>query len=208
MNQEISDPLRIERHRGAEHKGRARARARSVSPLGRLRRQRGMTLIVGLVLLVMLMSISMIGFRNTTMSERMTGNMVDRNVSFQSAESAGKEALQVIESNAFSVATLGHYATAFAAGGNTSFWTQGAGGTIAASSCAATTPFNWTSCSSSVTDPYASNFERARYVIERLTVVVSGGSTVSTFRVTSRSTGGSGNAEVVLQVMYVRTTTP
>ena len=206
MNQEIADPLRIESRRGAKYKGRAGAR--SAPPSGCLRRQRGMTLIVGLVLLVMLISISMIGFRNITMSERMTGNMVDRNVSFQSAESAGKEALQVIESNAFSVATLGHYAAAFSAGGNTNFWTRGAGGTIATSACATTTPFNWTSCSASVTTPYASNFERARYVIERLSSIVSGGSTVSTFRVTSRSTGGSGNAEVVLQVIYVRTTTP
>ena len=206
MNQKIAIPLRIASLKGCGRK--VRARARLAIPRGGARRQRGMTLIVGLVLLVMLMSISMIGFRNTTMSERMTGNMVDRNVSFQSAESAGKEALQVIEAGNFAVATLGHYATAFSGGGSTSFWTQGAGGTIAASACAATTPFNWTSCSASVTTPYASNFERARYVIERLSVVTSGGRTVSTYRVTSRSTGGSGNAEVVLQVMYIRTTTP
>lgn len=174
----------------------------------RSRSQRGMTLIVGLVLLVMLMVISLIGFRNTTLSERMTGNVVDRNVSFQSAESAGKEALAVIEAGGFAVANLGHYATPFAEGGSTHFWDQGAGATVSAAACAATTPFSWASCAASVGTKYASNSENAKYVIELISAVTSGGNTVSTYRVTSRSTGGSGNAEVVLQVMYIRTTTP
>lgn len=170
--------------------------------------QRGMTLIVGLVLLVMLMVISVIGFRNTTLSERMTGNGVDRNVSFQSAESAGKEALEVIESGGFAVANAGHYAAPFSEGGNTNFWTQGVGATVSPAACAATTPFSWASCAASVGTRYASNSENAKYVIELISAVASGGSTVSTYRVTSRSTGGSGNAEAVLQVMYIRTTTP
>ena len=171
--------------------------------------QRGMTLIVGLVLLVMLMVISVIGFRNTTLSERMTGNVVDRNVSFQAAESAGKEALQVIESSGFAAANAGHYVAPFTGGGSTNFWTQvsGAAGDVCT---AATTPFSWisTSCSAEVTTIYANNVAKARYVIELLSAVASGGSTVSTYRVTSRSTGGSGNAEVVLQVIHLRTTTP
>ncbi len=167
-----------------------------------------MTLIVGLVLLVMLMVISVIGFRNTTLSERMTGNVVDRNISFQSAESAGKEALQVIVTGGFAVANAGHYAVPFTEGGNTNFWTQGAGVTVAAANCATTTPFSWTSCAAAVGTKYASNSENAKYVIELISAVVGGGSTVETYRVTSRSTGGSGNAESVLQVMYIRTTTP
>lgn len=173
------------------------------------RRQRGMTLIVGLVLLVMLMSISMIGFRNTTMSERMTGNVLDRSVSFQSAESAGKEALQVIENGAFSAATLGHYATPFSEGDNANFWTQGAGATVSAGACAATTPFSWTSCAASTAgDPYANNSENAKYVIELVSTAVGPTTTELTYRVTSRSIGGSGNAESVVQVLYMRTTTP
>ena len=75
-------------------------------------RQRGMTLIVGLILLAMLMVITTIGFRNTTLSERMTGNSFDRNTSFQSAENAGKEALQVIEGVGFPLANpSGYYST-------------------------------------------------------------------------------------------------
>lgn len=168
-----------------------------------------MTLIVGLVLLVMLMSISMIGFRNTTLSERMTGNVLDRNVSFQSAESAGKEALQVIENGAFSTATLGHYDPPFTEGDNGNFWTQGPGAAVSAGACAATTPFSWSSCAASTAgDPYANNSENAKYVIELVSTVVGPTTTARTYRVTSRSVGGSGSAESVLQVMYVQTTTP
>ena len=168
-------------------------------------RQRGMTLIVGLILLVMLMAISVIGFRNTTLSERMTGNVVDRNFSFQAAESAGKEALQVIESSGFSSATLGHYATALTSGGTSKFWTQGAGAVVAVADCPTTTSFSWTSCAVSVTAPYLSNLASAQYVIELLKIETyggTGGTTVTTYRVTSRSTGGSGNSDVVLQVLY------
>lgn len=166
--------------------------------------QRGMTLLVGLILLVMLTVISVIGFRNTTLSERMSGNSVDRNVSFQSAESAGKEALQVIEAGSFSAATQGHYATPFAGGAGTSFWTKDSGTSV---TCSATTPFSWTSCAASVTTKYANNASKAQYVIELLGSVVGATTTDWTYRITSRSTGGSGNAEVVLQTIYIRTTT-
>ncbi len=170
-----------------------------------------MTLLVGLMLLLLLTVVSTIGFRNTTMSERMTGNSVDRNVAFQSAESAGKEALDVIETGAFNAATVGHYAAPLAQGGTTTYWTQGDG--AQATTCATDTPFRWIStapvkCAAQVGTKYANNANNAQYVIERLTQVASGGSTTSTYRVTSRSTGGSGNADVVLQTQYVRVTTP
>lgn len=177
-------------------------------------RQSGMTLLVGLILLMMLTVVGTIGFRNTTMSERMTGNTVDRNVSFQSAESAGKEALTAIEAGTAAALASGYYATPIAQGGTTSYWTQGDGtavGTVAA--CATTSPFRWINtaavkCSASVASLYANNASKAQYVIELLTSVSSGGSTLWTYRVTSRSTGGSGTAEVVLQTNYLRTTTP
>lgn len=171
--------------------------------------QRGMTLVVGLILLLLMTVISTIGFRNTTTSERMTGNSVDRNVSFQSSENSGKEALTVIEAGNFNPATLGHYATPLAQGGTTSFWTQGDGAVVANSAnCPTTSPFSWQSCSVAVATKYANNLNKAQYAIELLTAISSGGRTVSTYRVTSRSTGGSGNAEVILQTTYVRTTTP
>ena len=183
-------------------------------------RQQGMTLLVGLILLMMLTVVSTIGFRNTTMAERMTGNTVDRNVSFQSAESAGKEALTLIESGGFLAGTTGHYGVLIGQGGTTSFWTKGDGTEpfidVADCTAATTTAFRWVqttaagkvNCAAKVSAKYANNANNAQYVIELLTSVSSGGSTVSTYRVTSRSTGGSGNSDVVLQTTYSRTTTP
>lgn len=167
-----------------------------------------MTLLVGLVLLVMLMVVSVIGFRNTTLSTRMTGNAVDRQVSFQSAENAGKEALQVIESGGFGISHAGHYDPPLAGAGGTPFWVRDAGASVPLAACTTTTPFNWTSCAAQVATSYTGNAERARYVIELLSQQVNAGSTVSTYRVTSRSTGGSGDAAVVLQTIYSRTATP
>ena len=171
-------------------------------------RQGGITLLVGLIMLLLLTVIGTIGFRNTTLSERMTGNSVDRSVSFQSAESAGREALTVIETGLFNTATVGHYATPtfMAQGGTTNFWTKGDGAvvTLPLANCVTTTPFSWTSCSAPVAARYTNNAATATYAIELLTRVPSGATTISTYRVTSRSTGGTGNADVVIQTIYSR----
>lgn len=183
--------------------------------------QRGMTLLVGLVLLLMLTVISTIGFRNTTMTERMTGNTVDRNVSFQAAESAGREAVTVIEATGITALTygVGVFAVPFAQGATTSFWNQGQGATVSTApvGCSATTSFSWKSCAVAVGAKYKINngdadvaiSEKAQYVIELLgTVPQPSPSTcvTTTYRITSRSTGGSGLAEVVLQTVYLKNT--
>lgn len=161
--------------------------------------QRGITLIVGVIFLAMLMVLTVIGFRNTTLSERMTGNAFDRNTSFQSAENAAKEA----EDALLNVSGNGYYEDRLLGGGDTDFWTQGEGVTIARSACETTKPFHWKSCSDSVKDEYkfetngneAQNLQPAQYVIEKL------GN--SMYRVTTRSTGGSGDAEVILQMIKI-----
>jgi type IV pilus assembly protein PilX len=175
----------------------------------RSKKQRGMTLLIGLILLAMLTVISIIGFRNTTLSERITGNSVDRNTSFQSAENAGKEAIGKIVDGLFVPGSAGYYAAPIPLGGNSEHWTKGASaGTIAYAACANNVPFHWESCAAEVPTIYANNRSKARFVIELLSSSSSGGSTVSNYRISSRSTGGSGTAEVVLQTIYTRTTTP
>lgn len=175
-----------------------------------------MTLLVGLILLLTLTVISTIAYRNTTMSERMTGNAVDRNVSFQSSESAGKEALGKIDTSLLAggapltALAPGYYSVPIVQGGTTSFWTQGDGVTVAPlSNCATTAPFSWKSCSIEVGTIYEHNANKAQYVIELLKPAYAcGASTCYAYRVTSRSTGGSGNADVVLQTNYIGMTTP
>lgn len=52
------------------------------------RAQRGVALIVALVLLVVATLIGLAGMRNTTLQERMSANMYDRSLAFQRAEAA------------------------------------------------------------------------------------------------------------------------
>ena len=183
-------------------------------------RQQGMTLVVGLILLVILTLVSVLGFRNVTMSERMAGNSADRNVAFQSAESVGKEALTRIESVTTGTAvwpSVGYFDHTIEAppmsslmavqGGGTTYWTQG-GTAASASACVSTAPFDWATCSDTVANAYVHNAAAGRYVIELLSAVSASGSTTRTYRVTTRSTGGTGQAEVILQTLYTTVTTP
>ena len=105
------------------------------------KKQSGVTLLVGLMLLVMLTMIGIIGYRNTTMSERMVGNTQDRNISFQSAESSAKEALTVIDAGSFAAGTQGHYNPSLPLGGNSEYWTRGDGSAITAANCGTAVSF-------------------------------------------------------------------
>jgi type IV pilus assembly protein PilX len=58
--------------------------------------QRGVALIVALVLLVVATLIGLAGIRGTTLQERMSANMYDRSLAFQRAESALRAAEQAI----------------------------------------------------------------------------------------------------------------
>lgn len=57
----------------------------------RLRRQRGAVLVVSLILLVLMTIIGVTAMRANTLQEKMTGNMRDYSLAFQSAESALRE---------------------------------------------------------------------------------------------------------------------
>jgi type IV pilus assembly protein PilX len=173
------------------------------------RKQSGMTLIIGLMLLIMLSMIGVIGYRNTTLTERMAGNVQDKNISFQSAESAAKEALTFINAGSFTGSVAGEYSPSLSLGGNSSYWTQGDGSAIASTACTTATSFGWLNCSKAVGSKYSNNARTATYVIELLSSVpASATETLTQFRVTARSLGGSGNAESIVQVHFSRVTSP
>jgi type IV pilus assembly protein PilX len=52
------------------------------------RHQRGAALIVGLIMLLLLTLIGVAGMRDTLLQEKMAGNMRDREIALQAAESA------------------------------------------------------------------------------------------------------------------------
>jgi type IV pilus assembly protein PilX len=64
-----------------------------------LRTQRGVALVVALVLLVVATLIGLAGIRGTNLQERMSANMYDRSLAFQRAESALRAAERAITNN-------------------------------------------------------------------------------------------------------------
>ena len=97
-----------------------------------VRRQKGITLIVGLILLLVMTMLGLTAVQVTTQQERMAGNLRDRNIAFQAAESAlreGESALIrcVIDFNgngAFDVEANSVDALAFIASAATEQWTE------------------------------------------------------------------------------------
>lgn len=61
--------------------------------------QRGVALVVALVLLVVATLIGLAGVRGTNLQERMSANMYDRSLAFQRAESALRDAERAITAN-------------------------------------------------------------------------------------------------------------
>lgn len=57
-----------------------------------LKNQRGVSLLIVLLLLLIMTLLGLAGLRSTIMQEKMSGNLLDRSVAFQSAESAIREA--------------------------------------------------------------------------------------------------------------------
>jgi type IV pilus assembly protein PilX len=75
-------------------------------PLKRYSTQRGVALVVSLILLVVATLIGLAGMRGTNLQERMSANMYDRSLAFQRAEAALRAAEDAITSN-WRIADLG-----------------------------------------------------------------------------------------------------
>lgn len=68
-------------------------------PFPSVGRQRGATLLIALVLLVVMTLLGLSSIRSTSMQERMGANMYDRSLAFQAVESALREAEATISIN-------------------------------------------------------------------------------------------------------------
>ena len=60
------------------------------------RREQGLVLLVGLIILVVLSLLAIGSIRSTTLEERMTGNSQDQQIAFQVAEAALREAEMIL----------------------------------------------------------------------------------------------------------------
>jgi len=165
--------------------------------------QRGATLIVALILLLVLTVIGVAGMQDTTMQEKMVGNMRDRNLAFQAAEGAlrgGERYLQSATLPAF-VNQNGLINQNYSGlrSGDPAFWDA--------------YPWVSNSRSYSTTSVYSQLSVAPRYVIEEVpTVFETPGESmkftslreIKSYRVTARATGGSTDAVVILQSTYRR----
>jgi type IV pilus assembly protein PilX len=169
---------------------------------------RGITLIIVMIFLVSLSLIGAAAMRNVSGGERVVANERDRALSFQGAESAGRESIsliQQIKAGSATTPSTGYYATPLPQGGNAEFWRTTSSLPVDTSVCASTDTtkrFNWSGCSSTAGNAYG-NINTPRYVIERLPDVVKSATVTETwYRVTTRASGGSNEADVVLQIVY------
>lgn len=66
-------------------------------PLFTRQHQRGVALVVALILLVVMTLVGLAGMRTVTLEEKMTASTFDRSLAFQAAESALREAEALVE---------------------------------------------------------------------------------------------------------------
>lgn len=166
------------------------------------RSQSGAVLVVAMVMLLLLTLIGMAAIRGSTLQERMAGNMRDRNLAFQSAEAALRAGEAVLDG--FNIPVFGSvrgYGLPVDDPSNVTFWDNA----------------SWWAANGVQT---ALGLENVRaqpsYYIEEVETLFSADTTgsvefkdggpepVKAYRVTSRATGGSADAVVILQSTYKR----
>jgi type IV pilus assembly protein PilX len=167
------------------------------------RRQRGAVLVIGLLLLVILTVLSTSAMQSTALQERMAGNNRDRNLAFQAAEAALRDAEQYIRSDV----------APFAPFQPNSFTTSGANGLYDSKANPGSFSLYNDLADSTKTLLFGTGMSEAalpevaaqpRYLIELLATTCSGSEQNALFRVTARAQGANANTLVTLQSRYRR----
>ena len=167
-------------------------------------KQQGAVFIVSLVILLIITMLAVGGMQSSLLQEKMAGNVSDRNLAFQSTESAVREGEVFIES----VVSLGNF--------------DGGRGLYSRTDIEPSyySPDTWTNESDHIeADTDFGAYENPRYFIKHMTTVTGtegsmnlsgygdnkGTGDVTIFRITARGTGASADsAEVILRTQYGR----
>lgn len=171
------------------------------------RDQRGATLIVALILLLILTLVGVAGMQDTTLQEKMVGNMRDRNLAFQAAEAGlrgGEKYLQA--------ATLPAFANT---GGllNKNYVIPVVNTPLTPGDPAFWDAYPWAGNSRAYSTTFSELTAAPRYVVEEVpTVMAPVGESmkfgilkeIKSYRVTARASGGTTDAVVILQSTYRR----
>ena len=178
-----------------------------------IKHQSGITLIMVLIFIVTLSLIAAVSMRGVITGERVVANERDRAIAFQGAESAGRVAIELL--NTKSTSNF-HARSMFPLGGNALHWRTTSA--LDASKClialteTSTHRYNWSTVWSAAaqdcsvkTDQKYGNKDEPRYVIEFISdapIAATPSRKECWYRVTSRASGQTGEADVILQVMY------
>lgn len=161
-------------------------------------KQKGIVLVVGLIMLLLMTMIGVTGMQTTSLQEKMTGNFRDRNQAFQAAEATLRDGEQYLRNTALLTEfnnTNGMYQPGLS---GVDVWTT----------------LDWSNTSTSVqySTTMANVGTQPRYIIEELPAVPDPESSLEAgvtqtskfYRITSRATGGTDTAVVILQSVYKR----
>lgn len=170
--------------------------------------QRGMVLIVSLIILVIVTLIAVTALRVTILEERMAGNTRDRQLAFEAAEYALREAQDLLSAPVLPQFTASGGTTGgYFSGLNTN---PGGIGDIAYWS----TTHNWTtqSVAANKSAGVLTGQVQPRYVIEEFPAISCDGYSSkwppppprNVYRVTARGTGRTVDSVVILQIWYDR----
>jgi len=177
----------------------------------------GFIVIFVLVFMLALGLLAATGMRSVMTAERIAANERDRLLAFEAAESAAAEAVVRINQGSTSSNQLGIYAGMHTLGSYSSFWLSTSSLTLGPLCLLVngdphvlyqlTEKFNWALCARTAEKNYG-NLVKPQYVIENMAhAVVANTSPIRTryhYRITARATGGSDQAEVIVQAHYFK----
>lgn len=171
------------------------APAPPIAPTTRSTHQRGMTLLLGLILLTVITILSLAGMRGIGTQERMSRNLRDRNMAFQAAESALRAAETALHQNLISGSPM------VPGAGDLAYWEQCWESESAGCPALITLPINLAEWGVA---------ERPSYRIERLAASNYGSiladealASAPLHRITARGVGGTAQAVVILQTTFM-----
>lgn len=164
----------------------------------RICRQRGVVLIVSLLILLVMTLIGVVAMNTTTLEERMAGNTRLRDLAFQAAEAALRDGEADLQANE------GSYRLNFDAACDSGLCQPATDGTPVWDSISwnsqTSVSYGHNTGASALTDVAT----QPRYILEIMPQSKKGGSekNIQIYRVTSRATAENGNVVVMLQSTY------
>jgi len=187
-------------------------------------RQRGVVLIIALVMLLILTLIGVAGLRDTQLQERMAGGAQDRELALQAAETALREAEQAIASGSIvdssSTAQYKNYEASDGGTDNIADLQRTNSGTPVTEAVYWRDVYDWTGNSGNnsfiVTTSLSGLSSQPLYVIERLPynysvipdswndtgATTTGSTKITDYIITARGVGSTPDAVVILQSQY------